>query len=101
MYMYMYIYNEALGMSKIPKFKHLLIAFGGLGGLEEAVAEDQSCDLIVILEPGVLQTLWSRPYCRPLRGSICIYESGGIEKFPVTQWGGPTLSNRVAWDLNS
>lgn len=34
--------GEALGLSKIPKFKHLLIVFGGLGGLEEAVDDELS-----------------------------------------------------------
>lgn len=29
-------------LGKVPKFKHLLVAFGGLGGLEEAVNDDSS-----------------------------------------------------------
>lgn len=35
--------GEALGVSKVPKFKHLLLAFGGVGGLEESVS-DSSVD---------------------------------------------------------
>lgn len=31
--------GESLGVSRVPKFKHLLVTFGGLGGLEEAVSD--------------------------------------------------------------
>jgi len=34
--------GETLGMSKIAKFKHLLIVFGGVGGLEDAVVDGTS-----------------------------------------------------------
>jgi len=34
--------GEVLGVSKLPNFRHLLIVFGGLGGLEEAVADEMS-----------------------------------------------------------
>lgn len=34
--------GEAMGVSRLPRFKHLLLVFGGLGGLEEAVADELS-----------------------------------------------------------
>eukprot|EP00421_Protoceratium_reticulatum_P031820 CAMPEP_0168468354 /NCGR_PEP_ID=MMETSP0228-20121227/57663_1 /TAXON_ID=133427 /ORGANISM="Protoceratium reticulatum, Strain CCCM 535 (=CCMP 1889)" /LENGTH=431 /DNA_ID=CAMNT_0008484109 /DNA_START=22 /DNA_END=1314 /DNA_ORIENTATION=+ len=34
--------GEALGLSGLPKFKHLLLVFGGLGGLEEAIEDELS-----------------------------------------------------------
>lgn len=34
--------GEALGMSKMPKFRNLLLAFGGVGGFEEVVREELS-----------------------------------------------------------
>mmetsp|Transcript_113330 Transcript_113330/g.206161 ORF Transcript_113330/g.206161 Transcript_113330/m.206161 type:complete len:109 (+) Transcript_113330:1-327(+) len=34
--------GEALGVSRLPKFKHLLLVFGGLGGLEEVLSDELS-----------------------------------------------------------
>jgi len=34
--------GEAMGLHGLPKFKHLLLAFGGLGGLEEAIEDELS-----------------------------------------------------------
>jgi len=34
--------GEAMGVSKIPKFDHLLVVFGGVAGLEEVVSNKQS-----------------------------------------------------------
>merc|ERR1712151_549060 len=34
--------GETLGVSRIPKFQHLLVVFGGVGGLEEVIADNAS-----------------------------------------------------------
>eukprot|EP00434_Breviolum_minutum_P037059 symbB.v1.2.032849.t1/scaffold4002.1/size59637/5 len=34
--------GEVLGMGRLPKFQHLLLAFGGLGGFEEVIADKSS-----------------------------------------------------------
>lgn len=34
--------GEALGVSRLPKFQHLLLVFGGVGGLEEALSDKNS-----------------------------------------------------------
>ncbi|CAJ1409903.1 unnamed protein product [Effrenium voratum] len=34
--------GEALGLGRLPKFQHLLLAFGGLGGFEEVIADAKS-----------------------------------------------------------
>mmetsp|Transcript_26407 Transcript_26407/g.53521 ORF Transcript_26407/g.53521 Transcript_26407/m.53521 type:complete len:407 (-) Transcript_26407:84-1304(-) len=34
--------GESMGLHGLPKFKHLLLAFGGLGGLEEAIDDELS-----------------------------------------------------------
>lgn len=34
--------GEALGVSRLPPHKHLLVVFGGVGGLEEAVGDENS-----------------------------------------------------------
>lgn len=34
--------GEALGLGRLPRFRHLLLVFGGLGGLEEAVTDELS-----------------------------------------------------------
>lgn len=34
--------GEALGLSRLPKFRHLLLAFGGVGGFEDVIADEMS-----------------------------------------------------------
>ncbi|CAE7022917.1 SPOUT1 [Symbiodinium natans] len=34
--------GESLGLGRLPKFRHLLLAFGGLGGFEEVLADAKS-----------------------------------------------------------
>merc|ERR1712232_176679 len=34
--------GESLGVSRLPKYSHLLIAFGGVGGFEEALGDSLS-----------------------------------------------------------
>ncbi|CAL1141923.1 unnamed protein product [Cladocopium goreaui] len=34
--------GEILGLGRLPKFQHLLVAFGGLGGFEEVIADERS-----------------------------------------------------------
>eukprot|EP00435_Cladocopium_sp_Y103_P071257 s177_g37.t1 len=34
--------GEVLGLGRLPKFQHLLVAFGGLGGFEEVIADERS-----------------------------------------------------------
>eukprot|EP00929_Paragymnodinium_shiwhaense_P121211 TRINITY_DN93375_c0_g1_i1.p1 TRINITY_DN93375_c0_g1~~TRINITY_DN93375_c0_g1_i1.p1 ORF type:complete len:382 (+),score=107.28 TRINITY_DN93375_c0_g1_i1:101-1246(+) len=49
--------GEALGLNKIPKFQHLLLVFGGLGGLEEALA-DPACGYDKGTQPSTLFSRW-------------------------------------------
>lgn len=43
--------GEALGMGRLPSFQHLLLAFGGLGGFEEALGRRFSATFQVVKDP--------------------------------------------------